>query len=44
MVIGASGSGKTALLENMVNYLEGVNMFSNFRYVLAPNDNDQDIF
>lgn len=34
MVIGATGSGKTTVLDAMVNYLEDVPFEANFRYKL----------
>ena len=35
MFVGRSGSGKTELLNSLVNYHEGINMSDTFRYVIV---------
>ncbi|KAJ8026227.1 hypothetical protein HOLleu_34020 [Holothuria leucospilota] len=38
MVVGATGSGKTAVINFFVNYILGVEWSSNFRYQLVPDE------
>jgi GTPase SAR1 family protein len=34
VVVGATGAGKTTLIDSLVNYLLGVEFYDNFRYKL----------